>query len=292
MIADDLLEWVDKLRCKYSRHTCTEYLRDVKNFISFICKYQEKEYLTLDDLKNISLRDIRAWLCQKQNSQRSNARSLSSLKNFYKHLNKNHNISCNSPFEIKTKAPARKLPKSIQHEEILKITDYLCKEHDWISLRDRAILLLLYGSGLRISEALNLSPNCFEEEDKIRVEGKGNKERIVPVLQYTLNAIKKYHQACPYTLDEFLFIGKKGKKLNRTTFAGNLIKIRKLINSPEKLTAHSMRHSFATALINSGAGIRDIQVLLGHEDISTTDHYTNVNSNYLFTEYRKAHPHE
>jgi integrase/recombinase XerC len=165
---------------------------------------------------------------------------------------------------------------------------------DWIAARDTAVLLLLYGSGLRISEALGIerknAPTA--EREVLRVMGKGGKERLVPVLPVTRDAIARYIALCPYLRapDTPLFLGAKGGRLSPRIIQLVVQRLREALGLPETATPHALRHSFATHLLSAGADLRQIQELLGHASLSTTQVYTEVDRERLLAVYDKAHP--
>jgi len=167
-------------------------------------------------------------------------------------------------------------------------------ELDWVMARDAAVLLLLYGSGLRISEALGLlrKDAPLDGRDVLRVVGKGDKERLVPVLPITQAAIARYSALCPYTLapDGPLFLGAKGGRLSPRIIQLVMERMREALDLPATATPHALRHSFATHLLSAGADLRQIQELLGHASLSTTQVYTEVDRDRLLAVYDRAHP--
>jgi integrase/recombinase XerC len=167
-------------------------------------------------------------------------------------------------------------------------------ELDWVMARDAAVLLLLYGSGLRISEALGIPRKDapLEGRDVLRITGKGNKERIVPVLPVTQAAVARYIQLCPYALSPEgpLFLGAKGGPLSPRLVQLLMERMRESLGLPATATPHALRHSFATHLLSAGADLRQIQELLGHASLSTTQVYTEVDRERLLAVYDKAHP--
>jgi integrase/recombinase XerC len=162
----------------------------------------------------------------------------------------------------------------------------------WIAARDMAVLTLLYGCGLRISEALSLTGGDLPLSDSIRITGKGNKERVVPVLPIARNAVAQYVKECPYDLqaDQALFRGKRGGALNPRLISKVTEQARMQLGLPATVTPHAMRHSFATHLLNAGGDLRAIQELLGHASLSTTQAYTAVDTARLLEVYEAAHP--
>ena len=162
----------------------------------------------------------------------------------------------------------------------------------WIGLRDTALISLLYGCGLRIDEALSLERRAAPFDDLLRIKGKGNKERVVPVLPAVSDAIARYLAACPFRLqpDDPLFVGARGKRLQAGVVQRQMRKLRGYLGLPETATPHALRHSFATHLLSDGGDLRAIQELLGHASLSTTQRYTAVDEAQLMKVYAKAHP--
>jgi integrase/recombinase XerC len=167
-------------------------------------------------------------------------------------------------------------------------------ESDWVAARDTAVLLLLYGCGLRISEALSLQRKeaPLAGRDVLRIVGKGGKERLVPLLPVTQAAVARYVDLCPYPLDPDgpLFLGVKGGRLSPRIIQLLMERLRDRLGLPATATPHALRHSFATHLLSAGADLRQIQDLLGHASLSTTQAYTEVDRTRLLAVYDKAHP--
>ena len=165
-------------------------------------------------------------------------------------------------------------------------------DEKWVGQRNQTILILLYGCGLRISEALNLNYSDFTNNDYLVIKGKGNKERIVPMMDYIRKSIAHYMEICPYefTNDDPLFIGKRRGRLSPRIIQYALEKIRASLALPETATPHALRHSFATHLLENGGDLRTIQELLGHSSLSTTQKYTKVENSQLLNVYTKTHP--
>lgn len=161
-----------------------------------------------------------------------------------------------------------------------------------MELRNKALLILIYASGLRISEALSITKIHLQNLDFIKVVGEGNKERVIPWLPIVRSLIEEYLKLLPYDLNdqEPIFRGKQGKKLQPPVFNRELIKLRRFYGLPEYLTAHSFRHSFASHLLENGADLRSIQELLGHKSLSTTQSYTKTNIKHLEAVYNVSHP--
>jgi integrase/recombinase XerC len=187
------------------------------------------------------------------------------------------------------------IPKPLTVEKAAAVVDGGgTAELDWLAARDTAVLLLLYGSGLRISEALAIKPGDapVPGREVLRVAGKGGKERLVPVLPVTQAAIAHYIALCPYPLaaDGPLFLGAKGGALSPRIVQLAVERLRETLGLPDTATPHALRHSFATHLLSAGADLRQIQELLGHASLSTTQVYTEVDRERLLAVYDKAHP--
>ena len=290
---NDWLVWLKKIR-NFSDHTIDGSARDLSSFFNFWHNYlgylpQQK------DLQEIDVRTFRAFL-SKQNarhmSKTSLSRELSSLKNFFKWLNKNNIIKNSSISAISAPKKDKILPKAIDVDETLKTLKIITDENQnkWQGLRDVAILTIIYGCGLRISEALALNVGDINHNDFLKIRGKGNKERIVPVLPVVKDKIDAYLTACPYNLKkgEALFLGTRGERVSPRIIQRTLEKIRTKHNLPDILTPHALRHSFATHLLAEGINLRSIQELLGHASLSTTQRYTKVEIEHLKKEYQKA----
>ena len=167
----------------------------------------------------------------------------------------------------------------------------LFEQEDWLVARDKAIIILIYGCGLRISEAFNLNKNDLLNSDRIIIKGKGGKFRSIPLLKIVKKYLFLYLDIMPHKISfaDKIFRGKNGGEYNMAIFQRLVIKLRKYLNFSEEMTTHSLRHSFATDLLNSGCDIRLIQELLGHNSIATTEKYLKINKKKLFKDYNKLH---
>lgn len=286
--------WLDKER-GYSSHTVESYGRDLSFFFSFWQEYLG--YLPdLRELKSIDVRTFRAFL-SKQNQRRlsksSLARELSSIKSFFHWLNRNHIIDNTAITVISSPKKDKILPKALDVDQTLNLLDAAADfaKDKWQGLRDVAILTILYGCGLRISEALSLNIGDITHNDFLKIKGKGNKERLVPLLSIVKEKIAAYLEACPYNQQpgDALFLGARGERISPRIVQRTLEKIRSYLGLPDTLTPHALRHSFATHLLAEGTDLRSIQELLGHASLSTTQRYTNVEIEHLKEEYKKAH---
>jgi integrase/recombinase XerC len=280
-----------------SPHTVKNYGRDVQVFLQFYGKHLGEE-LKVATLSKLDARDARAWLSDlaaKNVGNSSRARALSSLRGFYRFLAR-HKLTENAVLKT-LRAPKRNppAPRPLSPDSI----DQLLREapqvkEGWEGLRDRALFLLLYGAGLRLSEALSLTGEDMTalEGGQMTVTGKGRKQRVVPVLADVGQGLKDYMKACPHAFEKKqpLFKGARGKVLNPAQAQKAMRNLRRQLQFPDHATPHALRHSFASHLLNSGADLRSIQELLGHASLSTTQVYTKVDETSLLKVYEKAHP--
>ncbi|MDR0677358.1 MAG: tyrosine-type recombinase/integrase [Holosporaceae bacterium] len=289
--------WIEGLRIQYnySTHTVDAYRADVLNFKLFLQQHLAED-IDLKALQDLKVADFRSWFSNRIGSglsPRSNVRALSSLKSFFRYLAKLNLVDLKAINSVRRPKLLKLLPKPIEEEVILRFLNsdfFFEKDPKWITARDCALFSLLYCTGLRINEALNIKTK--EVNSEIRTCGKGKKDRIVIILPFVLEKINFYIATCPYDLkNNFLFIGLKGKKLQASYVDNRLRKLRFTFTGlPDHTSAHSFRHSFATHLINRGADLRSIQELLGHESLSSTQIYTNIDDYNLLKIYEKTHP--
>lgn len=293
-----LQEWLDWLRYEkhLSSHSIRAYCSDISQFLTFL-NMHTGNIVSINVLSSASIKDFRAWMSKKAISGASNAsraRSLSGVKNFLGWMDRQgiaHNAAINT---VRSPKLPHKLPRPLQYDQINNFIDaakYLAKD-DWIGARNQALFTLLYGCGLRIHEALSLTLSDLPQNGFLRVKGKGQKERMVPVLKIVENILEAYRKLCPYPESENrpLFLGARGKALNQGVAQKTMRDLRRGFNLPETATPHALRHSFATHLLQNGANLREIQELLGHSSVSTTQRYTEVNAEEMLRIYRQAHP--
>jgi integrase/recombinase XerC len=224
----------------------------------------------------------------------STARELSALKAFIAFARQQSGDPDPAPPRLRGPRIKKGLPRPVTPDEAVNLAegvDTLAAE-DWIGARDRAVLLLLYGSGLRIAEALSLTGQDAALGEVLQVTGKGGKPRMVPVLPVTRAAVAQYAKACPYTLTpaEPLFRGAKGGPLSPNMVQRTMAQARRALGLPDSATPHALRHSFATHLLSAGADLRSLQELLGHASLGSTQIYTRVDAASLLENYRNAHP--
>ena len=272
------------------------YIRDVGSFFEFFCDHHGGP-ADLDAIRNLHLRDFRSYLAKRRNdgmTSRSLARVLSSLRSFFKFLDQNGVASSAALKALRTPKVPHGIPKPVSAVNALELiaeTEEL-DNAPWVAARDAAILTLLYGCGLRIAECLSLNRGQAPLPPTMRITGKGNKERLVPVLPVARNAVETYLALVPFGLtnDDPLFVGAGGKRLNPRVISGLVAHLRRRLGLPDSVTPHALRHSFATHLLAAGGDLRAIQELLGHASLSTTQIYTEVDSQHLLDIYDKAHP--
>lgn len=279
---------------RYSPHTLDAYSRDLSGFFDFAAEHLGKVPETVD-LAKLEVRDFRAYLSQRAArhiDKSSLARELSTLKNFFKWLARYDILRNPALSVIRTPRRAKVLPKALEVNDTFNVIDEAqnLASNSWQGLRDTAIFTLLYGCGLRISEALSLNVGDIGNNDFLRIKGKGNKERIVPLLPVVVENINKYLAECPYQpkQGEPLFLGARGDRLVPRIIQRQMQKIRAYLGLPDNLTPHALRHSFATHLLAEGTDLRSIQELLGHASLTTTQRYTDVQIETLKKEYDKA----
>ena len=293
--ASEWLRWLDDER-RCSAHTLSAYRRDLSAFFAYLGDHLGYPP-GLSDIGSLVAADFRGYLARRANkglARSSTARAISTIRSFFAYLDKNELAQNTAIATVRTPRLPHAVPKPLTVEEAkdtLGTVAALPKEQ-WIADRDVALLTLLYGCGLRISEALDLNRRDLPTGDAMVVTGKGNKERLVPVLPVVIEAIRVYLKSCPYPLneDDPLFVGARGKRLNPGVVQRQMRIVRAQLGLPETATPHALRHSFATHLLAGGGDLRTIQELLGHVSLSTTQRYTQVDSKRLLEVYRDAHP--
>lgn len=280
-----------------SKATLRAYNADLAGFLSFISDYRGRAP-GLNDLAALKLVDFRAWLSARAGDgagAATRARGVAGVRNLFRWLDRGgilHNPAVGALNSPKVKRP---LPRPLTAPDAAALLDEAASLPDapWIGLRDRALFTLLYGCGLRISEALALNRDDLPPGSAtVRVLGKGSKQRQVPVLHAVQEAVAAYLAACPWRLPGAspLFLGVRGDRLNASVARKQMQALRGQMGLPDSATPHALRHSFATHLLGSGADLRAIQDLLGHASLSTTQRYTDVDAEKLLSVYENAHP--
>lgn len=274
---------------KYSENTIKAYNNDLKKFKNF---FKNKD---INKINETSIREYLKYLNKENNDTRTISHNISTLRSFYKFL-LIEKILKNNPMEyIELPKTKKTLPKTLSIEEIDKLLDINLTNS--FSYRNKAMLELMYSSGLRVSELINVSIHDIDTSNCIiRIMGKGSKERIVPLGDYAIRYIELYlkehrEKLIKRELNDYLFLNNHGKKMTRQGFFKILKGIAREKNIKTEFSPHTLRHSFATHLLNGGADLRSIQEMLGHSDISTTQIYTHVSKEKLKENYNNFHPH-
>lgn len=269
------------------------YRNDLQHCFAFLTEYLGEE-MSLAALTQLDTASLRAWLSQRQRegySKSSSALALSALRNFARYLEREGLLENSAIFQMQRPKLDKPLPKALTQEQSLRAVDGFKAVHSepWLAARDTALLMLIYGCGLRISEALSVMPDdILSAQGSLRIIGKGSKERQVPLLPMVVDAIKDYMRLCPHHLDEALFVGLRGAPLHDSAFRAQLQKLRGALGLPEHASPHAFRHSFATHLLAGGGDLRAIQELLGHASLSTTQRYTHIDAERLMQAYSSA----
>jgi integrase/recombinase XerC len=275
--------WVVWLRSERRLAARTEqgYREDVASFVRFMARHLGGE-MSLANLAALRPPDLRAWLAWRHGedyARTSTARAIAAVRSLFRFVDRRHGVHNPALQAMRTPRLPHRLPRPL-----------------WLGQRDTALLMLLYGGGLRIGEALALNRREIGIDPRslrgLRVRGKGNKERLVPILPIVADAVAAYLAACPSPPlpDEPLFKGARGGRLQQAVVQKQVRQLRVTLGLPETATPHALRHSFATHLLGDGADLRAIQELLGHASLSTTQGYTEVDGRRLMTLYARAHP--
>ncbi|MBM84927.1 MAG: recombinase XerC [Rhodospirillaceae bacterium] len=280
-----------------SSHTIAAYERDLIVFMRFITIHLGHAP-TLADVANLKVTDFRAYLAQCRIgglSAASTARNLSTIRGFFRFLDRRRGVHNPAIGTVRTPKRPELLPKALGLEDALNIlgaTEIVATE-PWIGARDAAIFSLLYGSGLRIGEALALNRTDVPLGETITVLGKGDKQRVVPVLPAVRDAVDKYVMRCPFNKGGGgapLFVGARGKRLQPAVLQKAMRLVRNSLGLPDTATPHALRHSFASHLLSDGGDLRTIQELLGHASLSTTQRYTKLNAEHIIAVHQLTHP--
>lgn len=277
---------------KYAQNTIISYHTDILDFIKFIYKLKNN-IVDRKILEELELVDFRSWLGERLDNHinNSNARALSALRSMFKYFEKNNLITNRKIFKIKIPKLSKTLPRAIDFNDVKKIILALENYHEepWENAREIAITFLIYGCGLRISEALSVNKIMLENTQSLVINGKGGKQRLVPLIPIVKDKIEKYLELCPFKKNptDAIFVNKKNKKYLRTVYANIIAEIRKNLNLSDDITPHAFRHSFATALLEENVDLRTIQDLLGHSKLSTTQRYTKIDKIKLIQNYKK-----
>lgn len=293
---DDWSHWLARER-RAAANTVSAYQRDLTAFFNFLTEHLGGEP-SLADLGALRAADVRGYLASRRDDglqSASLARALSTVRGFFRFLEKRGAVRNAAVAAIRSPKLPRSIPKPLTVDAArATLADVATPAagEPWIGLRDTALLTLLYGCGLRISEALGVTRAAVPLGGSLIVTGKGGKQRMVPVLPIVRDAIAAYVAACPFALDKDgpLFVGAHGKRLQPAVVQRRMARARAVLGLPDTATPHALRHSFATHLLSAGGDLRTIQELLGHASLSTTQRYTEVDAERLLEVYDKAHP--
>jgi integrase/recombinase XerC len=297
-LTDAVATWLDHLQAlkNVADNTVEAYQRDVLGFLGFLAVHHGGPQ-GITTLKDITIRDMRAWMAHERErgvGARSLARALSSVKGFAGWAAERNGFDVTAILATRAPKFQAKLPRPVSPDAAKAVLDQvqLQSQTPWIATRDTAVVTLLYGCGLRISEALGLMGRDVPLPDALVIKGKGGKERMVPVLPAARAAVAAYVEQCPHDLlpELPLFRGARGGKLNPRLVQKVMEQTRQQLGLPASATPHAMRHSFATHLLEAGGDLRAIQELLGHASLSTTQAYTAVDTARLLAVYDAAHP--
>ncbi len=295
--ADALNRWLETEAATRDRsdHTVTAYRGDLVAFLQFIAAYWG-EPVPPAALARLRQADMRAFAASERGrglGARSLARRMSGVRSFLRWISDREGLDLSAALSTRSPKYSRSLPRPLtplQAQDTLdRVADHATP---WVGARDLAVLTLLWGSGLRISEALSLDGDDWPFPDGLIIRGKGGRERQVPVLPVARDAIDAYLRLCPWghRTDAPLFRGIRGGRLTASAVEGAMRLARAALGLPASATPHALRHSFATHLLSAGGDLRTIQELLGHASLSTTQVYTGVDDAQLMAVYRAAHP--
>jgi integrase/recombinase XerC len=293
--ADMLAAWHDHLALglRRSPHTVRAYGTAAQRLLT------RMNLATWDEVARLPATRLRTHLASRRADGLSNAsaaRELSALKGFIAFARAQAGHAVSEPPRLRGPRIAKGLPRPVTPDDAVGLADTVAElaSDDWIGARDRAVLLLLYGAGLRIAEALSLTGADLPLGERLTVTGKGGKQRVVPLLPIIREAVADYVARCPWPLtqSEPLFRGAKGGALSQGVLQKATARARRALGLPDSATPHALRHSFATHLLGAGADLRSLQELLGHASLGSTQIYTKVDAATLLDTYRKAHPRE
>lgn len=277
-------------------NTVEAYRRDVARYLHFLARHRGGTEGLLS-VATPTQSDLRAWMAEERArglSARSLARALSAVKGFTAWAADRTGADATTVLSARSPKYRRKLPRPLSEDGAAALLQSIGEDarEDWIAARDTAVITLLYGLGLRISEALALNGASSPLPEILRISGKGGKTRIVPAIPAAAAAVAAYAALCPFELtpDGPLFRGARGGPLNPRLVQSATERARLRLGLPATATPHALRHSFATHLLSAGGDLRAIQELLGHASLSTTQAYTAVDAARLMEVYEKAHP--
>lgn len=289
---NEILDYIDYISFEkgLSKNTKASYLNDLKEYKRFL---KERDITHSNNIKKEDIRSYLMFLDKEKCKSSTIARKLTTIKNFHKYLLKEHIVKVDVAESIERPKLTKYLPNTLTIEEVDKLLDI--KTVTKFDYRNKAMLELLYGTGIRVSELVTLTIHSIDLENcVIRLIGKGSKERIIPIGEYTIHYLKEYlsirEELIKKEYNDYLFLNNHGKQITRQGFFKILKKLLEEKGLNPNVSPHTLRHSFATHLLNGGADLRSIQILLGHSDISTTKIYTHISNDKIRKEYHEFHP--
>ncbi len=290
----DWIRWLTDER-RAAPNTIRAYASDLDDFADFM-RTHLGESPDASALAGLRHADFRAWIAARRRrglGAATNARAISAIRSFFRRLDRQGLVHNATALSLQAPKKPHRTPKAITPEQALDLVAAPVSAGgavDWQAARDHAVLCLLYGAGLRISEVLSLRVSDAPLPRSLRITGKGNKTRVVPILPVLRDAVETARQACPHaeSPERSLFVGARGGPLRPETVQAAIRRLRGSLGLPESVTPHALRHSFATHLLGAGADLRSIQELLGHASLSTTQIYTEVDTESLYSTYNRA----
>lgn len=292
--------WLENLlhTRRLSSLTIDAYERDTRQFLHFLAQYNG-DAVSFADISALKVSDLRSFLAARRRddiSARSLGRGLAGIRSFFDYLGRQDLAHVPAAKVIRSPKPDKRLPKPLAPQSARDVVSFTAQDSDepWVCARNAAVLTLLYGCGLRISEALSLQAKELENamQTSLYITGKGGKTRLVPILPAVFTAVDHYRKLCPFALEREkpLFRGVRGGALQPAIIQRAVQHMRGSLGLPDSATPHALRHSFATHLLSAGGDLRSIQELLGHASLSTTQVYTQVDTERLLAVYQNAHP--
>ncbi|MBN2676235.1 MAG: tyrosine recombinase XerC [Alphaproteobacteria bacterium] len=290
-IIEEFLQFL-KIQKRVSEHTLDGYSRELQFFFQFLKGHFDKEI----ELTDLILSDFRSYLAFRKNqnlSDSSLARVVSILKTFFRFLERKKAIKNTAIILLRAPKKPKRLPRAVAEKDLFDMLHFIQKENlpSWVILRNQTLLFFLWGAGLRMSEVLGIKRQDLKQ-DILHLTGKGQKDRLVPILPLLNESAQEMLKAMPFDAQDadFIFRGIQGKHLNPREVQRLLERVRRVMGLSEDTTPHSLRHSFATHLLQRKTDLRTLQKLLGHSSLSTTQIYTKISSADLEKEYLHAHP--
>ncbi|TVQ85261.1 MAG: tyrosine recombinase XerC [Micavibrio sp.] len=307
-LQEQILRWRQYLESekRMSVHTLRAYFKDLKNFLEFLVRHRGRPP-SLDVIGDLKITDFRSFLAKMTMagaSAATRARALACIRSFFRWLDKNGTVHNPAIQYLRTPKKPQKLARTLSQNQARAAmegaADLIKPEDDWLKARDKALLFLLYGTGLRVAEAADVNAgdippfDAAQKHAALRVTGKGGRQRDVPVIPVVWQALQHYRDICPFLCgaekhDPF-FYGARGGRLHPGVVRDRMKLLRRQLGLPEHMTPHSLRHSFATHLLEEGANLRVIQELLGHASLKTTQRYTELSDEALLKVYQNCHP--